>query len=1316
MTNFSKIISFEKIKKRISYPDFLNLQISSFKKFISYDYKKKKQKYKNDGLTRIFKEYLTIKNYKNLNFSFQGYYLSTPIHSPEYCLERGLTYSIPLKAKFKLFFYKKLYNKKITKTFFLGNIPYMTPNGSFIFNGYERVIVAQIIKAPGVFFGESSLTNGYKYYYGKIIPQKGIWIEITADNKNLLNVILDVKKKIYLTTFLRAIGYSHDEDILNLFKLSKTISLKTENEKSLLGKILAGKVLTFWFEDFIDEKSGEILTLERNSIILDRNTIITKNKMKKLKTNQLTKVLIKQKQDYTSEYSLIYNTLKRDPTNSQEEALVYIFQQLKNKNPRDKFSIEKLITELIFSIKYFSLSQFGRIKLNKLHFYPKKILTLTLTYEDILAVIENLVALYNSKKGIDELEHLSNKIVNTIEEQLYAQYSLGISKILAYLKEKLKTNIKTNASIKTILKNVNPKKLIQAKYLNNVLNTYFGTNPLSQFMDQMNPLSELTHKRRLSYLGTGGLYRERAGYEIRDINYSYYGRLCPIETPEGPNIGLISSLCVFGKVNSMGNLITPYFKIKKGKIINKLIYLSSDEEMGKNICQLYKNNFFSSSKNKICRINSDYKMINNEKIDFMDVACNQIASISVSLIPYLEHDDANRALMGSNMMRQAVPLLNPDLPIVSTGMEKDMIKYTRNIIYSKRNGIVKYVDSKKIIIQNNSKKKFFKNNIIIHKLPKFKTTNQNTCLTLNPIVKIGEKIKKGQVISEGFATKKGELALGKNIKVAFMPFQGYNFEDAIVVSEKIIRQDYFTSIKIIKLTIEARKTKSRKDKFTNQIPNISKKEIKTLDKKGIVKIGTFITPGSIIVGKISKNPETQIKPEKKFLTAILGEKNLNIKDRSVRAGPSIKGIVIRRSIFKKDKKNNQTIFSFKKNKRRLYLKNQIHYIKSLLIVGKISKNPETQIKPEKKFLTAILGEKNLNIKDRSVRAGPSIKGIVIRRSIFKKDKKNNQTIFSFKKNKRRLYLKNQIHYIKSLLKKKVKIIKRKLLKIRRSPKLRTIILTNVLNEFKTENSRLKTLYLQMKQNIISGDPIPPGVYKLVKLYIAEKRNLKVGDKMSGRHGNKGVVAKIAKEEDMPYLADGSIIDMVLNPLGVPSRMNLGQIYETITGDIGYKLNSRLKTPIFNGGTMKELLIYGKKAKMPNLGKTYLYNGETGEKFKNPSTVGILYMLKLGHMVDDKLHSRSIGPYSLITQQPLGGKSQDGGQRFGEMEVWALEAFGASNILQELLTIKSDDIKGRIKTYESIVKGLKLPKPNPPAALSVLKNELKGLCLNLKLSK
>ncbi|MGX7590729.1 DNA-directed RNA polymerase subunit beta [Candidatus Karelsulcia muelleri] len=1233
MKNFSKIISFEKIKKRISYPDFLNIQISSFKKFISYDYKKKKTKYKNDGLTRIFKEYLTIKNYKNMNFSFQGYYLSTPIHSPEYCLERGLTYSIPLKAKFKLFFYKKLYNKKITKTFFLGNIPYMTPNGSFIFNGYERVIVAQIIKAPGVFFGESSLPNGYKYYYGKIIPQKGIWIEITADNNNLLNVILDGNKKIYLTTFLRAIGYSHDEDILNLFKLSKTISLK--KEKDLLGKILAGKVLNFWFEDFIAENSGEILTLERNSIILDRNTILTKNKITKLKTNQITKVLIKQKKAYTSEYSLIYNTLKRDPTNSQEEALVYIFQQLKNKNPRDKFSIEKLITELIFSIKYFSLSQFGRIKLNKLHVYPNKILTLTLTYEDILSVIENLVALYNSKKVIDELEHLSNKMVNTIEEQLYAQYSLGISKILVYLKEKLKTKkkikTKTNASIKTILKNVKPKKLIQAKYLNNVLNTYFGTNPLSQFMDQMNPLSELTHKRRLSYLGTGGLYRERAGYEIRDINYSYYGRLCPIETPEGPNIGLISSLCVFGKVNSMGNLITPYFKIKQGKIINTLIYLSSDEEMGKNICQLYKNNFFYSSKNKICRINSDYKMINNEKIDFMDVACNQIASISVSLIPYLEHDDANRALMGSNMMRQAVPLLNPDLPIVSTGMEKDMMKYTRNIIYSKRNGIVKYVDSKKIIIQNNIPNKLFQNNIIIHKLPKFKNTNQNTCLTLNPIVKIGDNIKKGQVISEGFATKQGELALGKNIKVAFMPFKGYNFEDAIVVSEKLIRQDYFTSIKIIKLTIEARKTKSRKDKFTNQIPNISKKEIKTLDKKGIVKIGTFINPGRIIVGKISQNTETQIKPEKKFLTAILGEKNFNIKDRSVRAGPSIKGIVIRRSIFKKDNKNTQSILSFKNNKRRLYLK-------------------------------------------------------------------------------------TQRHYIKSLLKKKVKIIKRNILKIRIRPKLRTRILNKVLNDFKKEKRRLKTLYFQMKQNIISGDPIPHGVYKLVKLYIAEKRNLKVGDKMSGRHGNKGVVAKIAKEEDMPYLADGSIIDMVLNPLGVPSRMNLGQIYETITGDIGYQLKRRFQTPIFNGGTMKELLKYGKKAKMPNLGKTYLYNGETGEKFKKPSTVGILYMLKLGHMVDDKLHARSIGPYSLITQQPLGGKSQDGGQRFGEMEVWALEAFGASNILQELLTIKSDDIKGRIKTYESIVKGLKLPKPNTPAALSVLKNELKGLCINLKLNK
>ncbi|MGX7592838.1 DNA-directed RNA polymerase subunit beta [Candidatus Karelsulcia muelleri] len=1231
MTNFSKIISFEKINKRISYPDFLNIQISSFQKFISYDYKKKKHKYKKDGLTRIFKEYLTIKNSKkHLNFSFQGYYLSTPIHSPEYCLERGLTYSIPLKAKFKLFFDKKIYNKKITKTFFLCNIPYMTPNGSFIFNGYERVIVAQIIKAPGVFFGESSLQNGYKYYYGKIIPQKGIWIEITADNNNLLNVILDVKKKIYLTTFLRAIGYSHDEDLLNLFKLSKTIFLKKENEKYLLGKILAGKVLTFWFEDFVDEKSGEILTLERYSIILDRNTRITKKKIKKLKKNKLTKVLIKQKQDYTSEYSLIYNTLKRDPTNSQEEALVYIFQQVKNQNPRDKISIEKLITELIFSIKYFSLSQFGRIKLNKLHVSPQNILTLT--YEDILAVIENLVALYNSKKVIDELEHLSNKIVNTIEEQLYAQYSLGISKILAYLKEKLKQNLKKNASIKTILKNVNPKKLIKAKYLNNVLNTYFGTNPLSQFMDQMNPLSELTHKRRLSYLGTGGLSRERAGYEIRDINYSYYGRLCPIETPEGPNIGLISSLCVFGKVNSMGNLITPYLKIKKGKIINKLIYLSSDEEMGKNICQLYKNKFFDSSKNKICRINSDYQMINNENIDFMDVACNQIASISVSLIPYLEHDDANRALMGSNMMRQAVPLLNPDLPIVYTGMEKDMMKYTRNIIYSKSNGIVKYVDSKKIIIQNNSKNQLFKNNIIIHHLPKFQTTNQNTCLTLNPIVKIGDNIKKGQVISEGFASKKGELALGKNIKVAFMPFKGYNFEDAIVVSEKIIKQDYFTSIKIRKLTIEARKTKSSKEKFTNQIPNLSKKERKTLDKKGIVKIGTFITPGRIIVGKIYK----------------------------------------------------------------------------------ISKKTETQIKPEKKLLTAILGEKHLKIKDRSVRAGPSIKGIVIRRSILKNNKKS---ILSFKKNKTILYLTHQINYIKRLLKKKVKIIKIKLRKLikRRPIRFIKLILKKVLNDFQKEKRRLKTLYFQMKPNLISGDPIPHGVYKLVKLYIAEKRNLKVGDKMSGRHGNKGVVAKIAKEEDMPYLADGSIIDMVLNPLGVPSRMNLGQIYETITGDIGYKLKTRLKTPIFNGGTMKDLLKYGTQAKLPKLGKTYLYNGETGEKFQTPSTVGILYMLKLGHMVDDKLHARSIGPYSLITQQPLGGKSQYGGQRFGEMEVWALEAFGASNILQELLTIKSDDIKGRIKTYESIVKGFKLPKPNTPAALSVLKNELKGLCINLKLT-
>ncbi|MGX7592295.1 DNA-directed RNA polymerase subunit beta [Candidatus Karelsulcia muelleri] len=1297
MKDINKIISFEKIKQKISYPDFLNLQIESFKKFISYDYKNQNH-HKNDGLTKVFNEFFPIKKYKKFNIWFKGYYLSKPLHSPEYCLERGLTYSVKLIGKFHLIFkvkrnnskkYKKNYKislrtnekqkilsnnlttiskkidstipniyslqknykkyflskiykksktksklkslkiKRINENIFLCNLPYMTPNGSFIFNGYERVIVAQIIKASGLFFGELSIQNGYKYYYGKIIPEKGILLEFTADNSNLLNVILDGKNKFYLTTFLRAIGYSHDDDILNLFKLSKTIVLNKKNERYLMGKILAGKVLTFWFEDFVDEISGEVVTVERSSIILDRNIRINKKIINKLKTNKIKKVLIKQKEDYTSEYAIIYNTLKRDQTNSQEEALIYILQNIKKKdqehkekNNKKKTKINISFYDLLISIKKISISQRCRMKLNKILKYPKKILSIT--YEDILAVIDNLIALYNSKKEIEELEHLSNKAVNTIDGQLKAQFSLGLSKILADFKEQIKKIRKKRQKINTIMKYCNPKKLIKAKYFNNILNTYFATNPLSQFMDQMNPLSELTHKRRLSYLGTGGLSRERAGYEIRDINYSYYGRLCPIETPEGPNIGLISSLCVFAEVNSMGNLITPYLRVKKGNITNNLIYLSSEDEIGKAICQLYKKNFFYSSKQKICRINSDYQMIANDKIDLMDVAYNQMASISVSLIPFLEHDDANRALMGSNMMRQAVPLLKPDLPIVYTGMEKDMIKYTRNIIYSKRKGIVKYVNSNKIIIENNNK--LFRKNITIHRLPKFKNTNQNTCITLNPIVKIGDKIKKGQVLSEGFATKQGELALGKNIRVAFMPFKGYNFEDAIVVSEKIIKQDYFTSIKIMKLTIEARKTKLSKEKFTNKIPNISKKEKKTLDKKGIVKIGTFINPGKIIVGKISKVSESEIRPEKKLLRAILGEKKLNIKDRSVRAGPSIKGIVIRRSIFRPAKKN------------KIFLKQAEDF-------------------KQKKIYIRNLLYKKYNLLKRSIN----------------KNNKINQTI-----------------------KKKM--------------------LDTILKDLTQEKRRLYNIYSYIKEIKRNRDQLPPGIDKIIKLYIAEKRNLKVGDKMSGRHGNKGVVAKIVKEEDMPFLEDGTIIDMVLNPLGVPSRMNLGQIYETITGEIGYKLKRRLKTPIFNGGTMKDLLNYGKQAKIANLGKTYLYNGETGEKFKYPTTVGILYMLKLGHMVDDKMHARSIGPYSLITQQPLGGKSQYGGQRFGEMEVWALEAFGASNILQELLTIKSDDIKGRIKTYESIVKGLKLPKPSTPESLRVLKNELKGLCIKLKLSK
>ncbi|MGX7590015.1 DNA-directed RNA polymerase subunit beta [Candidatus Karelsulcia muelleri] len=1224
--------SLEKVKQIITYPDFLNIQIASFKRFISYDYKKKRRQYKLDGLTKVFKTHFPYKPYKkNFKISFKKYYLSPPLHSVEYCLERGLTYSVQLHTNFKLTAKQKKKRKKIKEKIFLGYIPYMSPWGSFIFNGYERVIVAQIIRSPGVFFGESSLKNGYKYYYGKIIPKKGIWIEFTADSKNLLNLNFDIKKKFLLTTFLRALGYSKDEDILKLFYLSKQINIKKGN--NIIGKTLASRALTYWFEDFVDENTGEILTIERSKILLERNTILNKNQVDKLKTHNVNYILIKTKSDFKSEYSIVYNTLKKDPTNSQEEALVYLYQQLKNKNPKDKATTERLIYKLLFYRKKFRISKSGRRKLNKLLVNPKKSLRIYL--EDILVIIANVIALYNSKKELEDPEHLCNKIVNTVGDQLYVQYSLGVEKILSYLREKVRKKIQKKSSINTIFKYAKPTILIKAKILNNVLNTFFGTNPLSQFMDQMNPLAELTHKRRLSYLGTGGIARERAGYEIRDINYSYYGRLCPIETPEGPNIGLLSSLSVFGEVNSLGHLVTPYLKIEKGKRSKKIIYLNSEEEIGKRICQINKQ--FDYSNNIICRRNSDYQVKTKDKIDFMDVACNQLASISVSLIPYLEHDDANRALMGSNMMRQAVPLLNPDIPIVYTGMEKDMIKSTRSIMYAPQDGIVKYVSSKQIIIEYKARKKnFFSSNIKIHNLTKFKNTNQNTCFNINPIVKRGERIKKGQVLIEGFATKKGELALGKNIKVAFMPYKGYNFEDAIVVSEKIIKDDSFTSIKIMKVTIEARRTKLGKEKFTKKIATISKKEVKNLDKKGIVKVGTFIKHGSIIVGKITKNTETKMKPEKKLLTAIIGKKTVNVKDTSVRAGPSLKGIVIRRSIFTKSKKN--------KNKAKLIvnIKKQINYIINLI---------KAKIKHIKKYFLKIAKVKR----------------------------------------------KNQI----TLGRYKIKIPKE---------------LKDILKQYKKEKRRLLNLYLHIKQNIIFGDQLKNGVYKLVKVYIAEKRNLKVGDKMSGRHGNKGVVAKIAKEEDMPFLEDGTTIDMVLNPLGVPSRMNLGQIYETITGEIGYKIKQRIKTPIFNGGTIKELLKYCNQAKISKLSKTSLYNGETGEKFKYPTTIGILYMLKLGHMVDDKLHSRSIGPYSLITQQPLGGKSQSGGQRFGEMEVWALEAFGASNILQELLTIKSDDIKGRIKTYEAIVKGFKLPTPNIPEALTVLKNELKGLCLSLDIKK
>lgn len=1258
------------MKRKSNYPDFLDIQIKSFEDFFQIETTSENRKH--EGLFRVFTENFPISDIRN-NFvlEFIDYSIDAPRYSISDCIERGLTYCVSLKAKLKLYCTDPEHEdfKTVHQDVYLGTCPYMTPSGTFIFNGIERVIVSQLHRSPGVFFGQSYHTNGTKLYSARIIPFKGSWIEFATDINNVMYAYIDRKKKLPMTTLLRAIGYEKDKDILKIFDLSEKIDLTSHNfsVNNIIGRTLASGILNAWNEDFVNEDTGEVISVKKNDIILDRDVILNKDHVKQIMDLKIKFILV-HKLEKQHDYSIIYNTLQKDPTHSEKEAVEYIYKQLRGTEPPDEETARSVISKLFFSNTRYSLGKVGRYRLNKrlkLNIDPEH---QVLTKEDIISIIKYLNELFNSKKEVDDIDHLSNRRVRTVGEQLSTQFGIGLSRMARTIRERM--NVRDNEVF-------TPIDLINSKTLSAVINSFFGTSQLSQFMDQTNPLAEITHKRRLSALGPGGLSRERAGFEVRDVNYSHYGRLCPIETPEGPNIGLISSMCVFAKINKMGFIETPYYKVLKNKKVDFTsppVYLSAEEEDGKVIAQansiLDEKKGFSSER-FIVRKDGDFPVVDFNNVDYIDIAPNQISSISASLIPFLEHDDANRALMGSNMMRQAVPLLKPDAPIVGTGLEKQVAKDSRILINAENNGVVKYVDSKKIIIeyQRSEYEDFisFDSKIKKYKLTKFKKTNQNTCINLKPIIKKGDQVIKGQVLCEGYATSNGELSLGSNCKVAFMPFKGYNFEDAIVVSEKVVKNDFFTSLHIEEYSLDVRDTKLGVEEFTNDIPNVSEESIRNLDEDGIIRIGAKVKPGDILIGKITPKGESDPTPEEKLLRAIFGDKAGNIKDASLRADPSLFGVVIDKKLFYRNVKDKKTQIESKnklKNITATYKKN-LRDLKNYL-VDKLYKILENKL--SKSVFNACGDEIIINNSAFTIKLLKSIDYKLVVCCDWTEDQEVN------------------------------KIIK------------------DILHRYKTKYHDLETTWKKQRFSITIGDELPSGVIKMAKVYIAKKRKLKVGDKMAGRHGNKGVIARIVRDEDMPFLEDGTTVDIVLNPLGVPSRMNIGQIYETVLGWIGYKLNCKFSTPIFDGASIDKIHQYMMKAGINKFGKTYLYDGETGKRFDQPVTIGIIYMLKLGHMVDDKMHSRSIGPYSLITQQPLGGKAQFGGQRFGEMEVWALEAFGAANILREMITIKSDDVIGRTKTFESIVRGESLPEPGVPESFNVLKNELIGLGIDLKLEE
>jgi DNA-directed RNA polymerase subunit beta len=1260
-------ISFSSTKTVFDYPDFLEVQIKSFIEFFQLGTTPDQRKV--EKLCKVFEENFPISDTRN-NFvlEFVDYLVDPPRYSIDECIERGLTFSVPLKAKLKLYCTDPEHEDfdTVVQDVYLGTVPYMTQRGTFVINGAERVVVSQLHRSPGVFFGQSMHANGTKLYSARVIPFKGSWIEFATDINSVMFAYIDRKKKLPVTTLLRAIGFESDKDILEIFDLADEIKVSKSGLKKVVGRKLAARVLKTWVEDFVDEDTGEVVSIERNEVVIDREIIIDNDHIDEIIDSGAKTILLHKEDRNLQDYAIIYNTLQKDPCNSEKEAVLHIYRQLRNAEPPDDATARDVIDKLFFSEKRYDLGEVGRYRINKKLNLNIDMGVQVLTKEDIIEIIKYLIKLVNSKTDVDDIDHLSNRRVRTVGEQMYNQFGVGLARMARTIRERM--NVRDNEVF-------TPIDLINSKTLSSVINSFFGTNALSQFMDQTNPLAEMTHKRRMSALGPGGLSRERAGFEVRDVHYTHYGRLCPIETPEGPNIGLISSLCVFAKVTDLGFISTPYRKVDNGKVDlsdTGVFYLTAEEEEGKIIAQA--NAPIDSEGNFInprvkSRLDGDYPIVPKGDVNMMDVGPNQIASVAASLITFLEHDDANRALMGSNMMRQAVPLLRPEAPIVGTGLEERAAIDSRVLVVAEDDGLIEYVDADEILIRydRTEEERFvsFDPEIVTYKISKFQKTNQGTVVDLKPIVQKGDRVKKGMVLTEGYATQGGELALGRNLKVAFMPWQGYNYEDAIVISERVVREDVFTSIHVDEYSLEVRDTKRGVEEFTSDIPNVSEEATKNLDENGLIRIGAVVKPGDILIGKITPKGESDPSPEEKLLRAIFGDKAGDVKDASLKASPSLNGTIIDKKLFSRVVKDKKGKMSTKP------------------LLDSIDEEFDRHVsalraKLEDKLFQLVNGKTSQGVKDYyggdiigkgnkfTLKQLQEIDYLTINPSKWTTDKDKNDLIFA------------------------------------------------LINNYNMKYKELEAVSRRKRYNVTIGDELPAGIIQLAKVYVAKKRKLQIGDKMAGRHGNKGIVSRIVRDEDMPFLKDGTIVDIVLNPLGVPSRMNLGQIYETVLGWAGKELGLKFATPIFDGATLEEVTEYTDKAGVPRYGKTYLSDGGTGEPFDQPATVGIIYMLKLGHMVEDKMHARSIGPYSLITQQPLGGKAQFGGQRFGEMEVWALEAFGASNILQEILTVKSDDVLGRAKAYEAIVKGEPMPAPGIPESLNVLLHELRGLGLSVNL--